>query len=64
MIKELTFVGKLADGDPHKEYWWSVSPQERLRLANSHILKIFQIENWDKCPMQKQLISVRKLSDK
>lgn len=64
MLKELTFTGKLSDGDPHKEYWWKASPEERLKIANEHILRIFQIKSWDRFPMQKQLISTRKLSGK
>ena len=64
MLKKLTFKGKLDAGDPHKEYWWKASPQERLKIANEHILRIFQIESWEKFPMQKRLVSVRKLGDK
>jgi hypothetical protein len=64
MLKVLTYMGKLEDGDPHKEYWWKATPQERLKIANEHILRIFQIESWEKFPMQKKLVSVRKLTDK
>jgi hypothetical protein len=64
MLKELTFMGKLDAGDPHKEYWWKVTPQKRLKIANEHILRIFQIKSWDKFPMQKKIVSTRKLADK
>ena len=64
MLKELTFKGKLSDGDPHKEYWWTAPPLERLKIANEHILRIFQIGSWDKFPMQKNIVSVRKLAGK
>jgi NDP-sugar pyrophosphorylase family protein len=61
MLKQLTFKGKLSAGNPHKEYWWSVSHLERLQLANNLILQIFQIHDWKKHPLQKRLTGVRKL---
>lgn len=64
MIKKLTHTGKLSDGDPHKEYWWKADPLERLRIANEHILRIFQISKWENFPMQKDKVSFRKLSQK
>lgn len=62
MIKVMTYMGKLENGDPHKEYWWKADPLQRLKIANEHILNIFQIKNWKNFPISKNKISVRKLS--
>lgn len=61
MLKQLTWMGKMED-DPHKEFWWAADPVERLKIANNHILQIYQIGSWEKFPMQKDKVSIRKLS--
>jgi hypothetical protein len=64
MIKELTFTGKLEDGNPHKEYWWKQAPLRRLEIANSLILQVYGFKSWNECPMKKELTYVGKLKGK
>ncbi len=63
MIKQLTFTGKLEDGNPHKDYWFNKSYEERLAAANDLILRSHRIGSWDNCRMFKIFHSVRKHND-
>ena len=43
MLKVLTYMGKLEDFDPHKEFWWKLTSQEQLQIANESFLRNLKI---------------------
>jgi hypothetical protein len=56
MVKQLTFIGKLEDGNPHKTFWFDKSYEQRLAAANELIIRTRRISSLDNCRMFKIFI--------